>query len=816
MRRLLPSVLLGIPLVLSTTLIDVETRTAAEDPYRISTGSASFAPAPGLRKIEEPSRFILQFWQVPSRRQIQGLSRFGVEVGRYVGGIAYIAHGSGTGAIRALPRFPEIRAALSITPAMRLQSDFPNPPEYREAIANHEPVSVDVRFHESVPFERAFLALAESGIECAYDHYLSGNRLILKIPWPAVERLLRSSEVDEVGPAARRITLTSLRAGKGINVHRVLGRELYRSPTGDGVLVGVTDAWLVDEDHEELAGRVILMHDPTGIDTTDFDGSDFGHGTAMAGTIASAGRVRPATRGPAPNANILSMLFWYEPNNETAYAARNFGLRISHNAWGPDHDDEFLPPKRLTSPYSAAARGLRTTLGYYGNFNLALDKMIREADVLSIWANGNDAYLVPLYPLENGFGLPYVVDGWHRANVGFDTSALPSNSKNTLSIGATMHDDVITGFSSRGPAFDGRLAPHLVTPGYEMQVLSPDNQYGIGSGTSGSSALAAGAAALVLQQYREVHGAEPSSALLKAILINSSLDLGPKGPDYSYGYGKLDAEYAAQTISGHKAIREYKRVKSDFVEETIGHKETQVHTFRITRKAKELRATLVWHDAPRRRLVNDLDLWVRYRDGEEIGPLTLNPSKPQQPAKMKRNPRDTAEHIVVENPQLGPWKVFVRGKKVPKGPQPYSLVIAAGKGNRPPVHRTTGDFTIVRSFSSKGDPDQPAADFSAGDDIYFHTLIHVSANARYAGGYYGTVKARYELRDQEGVLRFVFTTAWDNCAPTVGEELRDVQSRAEDIPDIDMIKGTYRVRSIITMHNGLTETAPDEYEVTVQ
>jgi hypothetical protein len=606
----------------------------------------------------------------------------------------------------------------------------------------------------------------------------------------------------------------SVRAAKGINAHRVIGNPRYHSPTGEGVLVSVTDDWIVDEDHEELLGRVIVLHDPSGIDTSDFDPGNFGHATAMAGNIASAGVARPQTRGVAPAATILSLLSRYKPSNEVSYAASTLGLRISHNAWGPDHDEVFEPPRRLAA--TTATRDDRTTrLGYYGRFNKALDKMIRKADVVSIWANGNDAYLTPLYPLPNGYGLPFVVDTWHRVNAGYDSAALPSNSKNVLAIGATMHDDVIASFSSRGPTYGGRLSPHLVTPGFELQLLAPDDNYGTGTGTSGSSAIAAGAAALVQHQYREIHGTDPGSALFKAILINSARDLGPPGPDYVYGFGILDSEYAARTVAGEEGVREYKKVLSRFVEDSVDHLETRRHLFRVRKKVKELRVTLVWHDPPKKKLVNDLDLAVRFGSGELIRPLTPDPDRPRAPAQMRRNSRDTAERIVVENPAVGEWEILVEGRRVRKGPQPYALVISAGKGNRRPVRKTAGAFTIDRSFSSKGDVDQPETVFSAGDDLYFHTLIDVHSNARY-DGYYGTVTSRYELRDEAGELRFVITGSWDNCAPSTGGQLCDVQTRSQNIPDFELIKGTYRVRSIITMHNGVTETAPDDYEVTIQ
>jgi hypothetical protein len=207
---------------------------------------------------------------------------------------------------------------------------------------------------------------------------------------------------------------------------------------------------------------------------------------------------------------------------------------------------------------------------------------------------------------------------------------------------------------------------------------------------------------------------------------------------------------------------------------------------------------------------------MRFDNSSEIRPLTLDPMRPQRPAKMKRNQRDTAEHIVVENPAIGEWEILVEGRKVPRGPQAYALVIAAGKGNRPARHKTAGDFTIESAFSSKGNIDQHETVFSAGEDIYFHTLIDVHSNARYAAGYYGTVTARYELRDESGDLKFVVLGSWDNCAPSSGDQLCDVQTRHQQIPDYPEIKGTYRVRSIVTMHNGVTKTAPVEYEIILQ
>jgi len=64
-----------------------------------------------------------------------------------------------------------------------------------------------------------------------------------------------------------------------------------------------------------------------------------------------------------------------------------------------------------------------------------------------------------------------------------------------------------------------------------------------------------------------------SAELIKAILINSARDLGLAGPDYTYGYGMVDAQLGARTISGQEDVKETEKVKSRFIEDRIKHKQ---------------------------------------------------------------------------------------------------------------------------------------------------------------------------------------------------------------------------------------------------
>src|SRR5262249_53874529 len=91
-----------------------------------------------------------------------------------------------------------------------------------------------------------------------------------------------------------------------------------------------------------------------------------------------------------------------------------------------------------------------------------------------------------------------------------------------------------------GPTEDGRAKPDLVAPGSHIQgAASQDKNYNgngvcnkyfpIGqtlytwsSGTSHSTPIVAGAAALGFQWLKNVLGVEPSPALVKALILNSA------------------------------------------------------------------------------------------------------------------------------------------------------------------------------------------------------------------------------------------------------------------------------------------------------
>lgn len=126
---------------------------------------------------------------------------------------------------------------------------------------------------------------------------------------------------------------------------------------------------------------------------------------------------------------------------------------------------------------------------------------------------------------------------------------MPADGFGVLAVGATDVSDVLASFSSIGPTADGRIKPDAVAPGKDIVVADPttSDRYLSTQGTSYATPLVAGAAAIILQVHPEWTPAEVSRALRW-----TAQDLGPAGPDNSYGWGMIDVTLAldAETRNG--------------------------------------------------------------------------------------------------------------------------------------------------------------------------------------------------------------------------------------------------------------------------
>lgn len=148
----------------------------------------------------------------------------------------------------------------------------------------------------------------------------------------------------------------------------------------------------------------------------------------------------------------------------------------------------------------------------------------------------------------------------HSAHPDFVTAgrSVPNQSDaagGVISVGAVSASSpsAIENYSSRGPTEDGRTKPDITG----VDCVSVTGAGGFSTPFCGTSAAAphiAGIAALLLQCDPVLKAGEPGDnpsgdrTALRNALLNHAVDLGPPGPDNTYGWGRADALASANSI----------------------------------------------------------------------------------------------------------------------------------------------------------------------------------------------------------------------------------------------------------------------------
>ena len=118
----------------------------------------------------------------------------------------------------------------------------------------------------------------------------------------------------------------------------------------------------------------------------------------------------------------------------------------------------------------------------------------------------------------------------------------PADGFEVIACGAVDAGGEIASFSSPGPTFDGRTKPEVCARGVDTWLAANredrSDTYQAGSGTSFSTPLIAGVAALLLEAHRDWTPARMRQALLSTASRSQN-------PDNDYGWGIADAALAA-------------------------------------------------------------------------------------------------------------------------------------------------------------------------------------------------------------------------------------------------------------------------------
>jgi len=262
--------------------------------------------------------------------------------------------------------------------------------------------------------------------------------------------------------------------------------QAWENTTGsNSVLVGVCDTGF-DVNHPDLAPnlRTDLAFNAQDGSNNIFDAN--GHGTGTAGVIGAIGNNATGVSGVNWDVDIIPVRIAISDDNSSAY----------------------ISTMATCIEYSADQGARVVNLSYGGIQYSTIDsaaQYLRSKNGLLFMSAGNDGAEFPDYPDYTSF----------------------------IGVGATDQNNNRASFSNYGTYVD------LTAPGVSILTTYPNNRYVNYSGTSFSSPMAAGVAALMVSANPTITPDEIENGL-----FSTATDIGTSGDDNVFGHGLINAQDA--------------------------------------------------------------------------------------------------------------------------------------------------------------------------------------------------------------------------------------------------------------------------------
>ena len=648
---------------------------------------------PELAGSAEP--VVLQLEGPITAAQRAALQRAGVRLGDYLPDYAYVAHLEAASA-ESLAKLDFVRWSGPLAADWKLDRSLTLTPAGPGA-GEHE-YAVTITLVDGADPADAFAALQQLGLEPRGPNAV-GSRFVIDAEVRAnrLDDLAALPAVQYVEPAPvggfRNDTTTWVIQSNLTNYTPLWEAGLY----GQNQIAGFIDGTIKEEhcafDDNRSVGpahrKVVAMRGASSYPDS--------HGTHCAGTLAGDGGtlgipdgydgIAPAAKLSTTNAQTI----WSDPG--TLYArlldAHSDGAHVHSNSWGDDYTTAYTTWCQQIDQFS-----------------------YDHEDDLVVFAATN---------------LPDL--------------RTPENAKNVLAVGASKDDpDQEEHWSGGiGPTADGRRKPEVFAPGRWTQSANSftDCGYASKSGTSMACPAVAGAAVLARQYFMEgyyptgvpraAHALTPSGALLKAVLVNSAVDMTgiPGYPSDQEGWGRLKLDETLYLAGQARRLVVVDRRNA------VGLSTGESRSFEldVVGDATALQVTLVFTEPPAAvnaadPVVNNLDLQVLTPTGDEYRGNVF--SGGYSLPNGSYDDRNNVEQILLPTPTTGTYTVTVIGTAVNVGLQGYALAIT---GDVDPIRGDcdatgapeVGDFQRLASCLTG--PDSSAvsgcacADFDADGDV---------------------------------------------------------------------------------------------------
>lgn len=591
-------------------------------------------------------RFI-QFNKLPSAEEHKIISAKDIKLTEYVSNNVYLASIPVNFDFNSWESL-NIRALIPVSKTLKVGNRIENE-DYPDWALSGDAVLVSLRYYNDISPVRIKQKLAALQIEVteSVDH---GQIVIVKVSKNKISKLAQEAFVRYVTIIAEPGTPES-DDGRHLHTANAIDGDFYgaRNYDGTGVTMAINDDGFVGP-HIDFKGRA-NQTDVAG----DFTGT---HGDMTTGIAVGAGNLDPQVRGMATGSRVFVRQY-----------------RASMAGTLPLHQDSSVLV--FSSSYSNGCNG------GYTNTTFLVDKEIYDnPNLMQVFSAGNSNNQNCGYGAGTQWGN---VTGGHKIG------------KNVIATANLNNNDIISNSSSRGPASDGRIKPDISAHGVDHLSTDPDNTYAPGGGTSAACPGIAGVFTQLNHAYKEMNaGAIAPSALLKLALLVTASDLGNDGPDFIFGWGKVNALRSVNLLEQNR-----------YFLDTISQAGTKTHTITVPVGVKRARIMVYWADkegstSSNFALVNNLDCQVTDPSNVVHLPWILdhaaNATTLGLPATRGVDSINNMEQIAIDNPAAGNYTLDISGISIPFGTHQYYVA----------YEFLTDEITIIHPQGGEGIiPGQP-------------------------------------------------------------------------------------------------------------
>ncbi len=568
---------------------------------------------------------VIQFEKLPDNNLKSEMTAAGLILMDYIPNKAYVAHINQNITYELLRKW-NVRALSDYTTNQKIDRYIASG-QFPHYVSNGNKTRVIVHFYELSDFNIAYNTILSTEEFNVLNTSEENQQVEIEIPDTKITSLASNKYVKfiEIGHDP----------GEPDNFN---GRTLHRSNAlntsfpggkkydGTGVVVMMQDDGDIGP-HIDFNGRV----DQSSANVMSSLGN---HGDHVAGTFMGAGNLDPLAEGMAPG--VFGFIYGNSNNHYNAVPARftNDGLVIT------------------TKSYSNGCNAGYTSL------TQQLDQQVNTyPSLVHVFSAGN----------SNGSNCGYGAGSqWGNITGGHKVG------KNVITVANLNFIDQISSSSSRGPSTDGRIKPDISSKG--SSVFSNDENYGYRtiSGTSMACPGVTGVLAQLYHAYRDLNGnQDPNSALMKAVVLNTAEDIGNQGPDFIYGWGRINAIRAFNVLENLQ-----------YLDSSINNGATNTHILNVPSGVSRMKVMLYWKDPAAALstsfdLVNDLNFQIIDQSLSTYSPLVLDPTPSptllNAPATPGIDNLNNMEQIVINNPTAGNFQLIVQGSMIPQGPQEYFI-----------------------------------------------------------------------------------------------------------------------------------------------